>query len=119
MTTPWSKNCASKHCNNIMDIRRTSPRRVNMNQKAANEMNGSPSDDDGPTAGINRYDTPKVNDDGMIIIPRDVIRPKPKTWTENYIATCLPYRPAFDKRCWDKDQNPILDHRLTKNTTQN
>ena len=57
-----------------------------MNQNTADEMNGSPSDRDGPVDGINRYDTPKVNDDGMIIILRDVIHLKPQTWTEDYIT---------------------------------
>ena len=112
--------CAYKHCDIFsLDNRRTSPRRGNMNRNAANEMNGSPSDHHGPTDRLIRYNTPKVNEDGMIIIPRDVIRPKPKTWSEYYIAACLPYRPAFDKRCWNDDQRPILDHRLTQNTSSN
>ena len=95
MATPQSKFCASKHCDNIIDNKRTSPRRRNMHQNATNETNWSPSDDDAPTVGIHRYDTPKVNDDGMIIIPRDVIRPTTETWTEDYISACLPYHPAL------------------------
>ena len=119
MNTTQSKIRASKHCDNIMDNRRTSPRRGNMNRNTTNEMNRLLSTHDGPTDGINRYDAPKVNNDGMIIIPQDVIRPKPKTWSEDYITTCLPYCPAFDKRCWDNDQKNLLDHRLTQNTTSN
>ena len=49
----------------------------------------------------------------MIIIPRDVIHPKPKTWTEDYITVCLLYHPVIDKRCWDKDKKHILDHHLS------
>ena len=41
-------------------------------------MNVLPSNNDGSITGINRYDTPKVNDNGMIIIPQDVIRLKLK-----------------------------------------
>ena len=55
----------------------------------------------------------------MIVIPRDVFRPKPKSWSDDYIAACLPYRPAFDRRCWDAKQRPILEHRFTQNTTAN
>ena len=62
--------CASKHCDIVsLDNRHTSLRRGGMNQTAGNEMNGSPSDHHGPTDIITRYDTPKVNEDGMIIIP--------------------------------------------------
>ena len=60
-----------------------------------------------------------MNNDNVIIILRDVICPKPKTWTEDYITACLPYCPVFDNHCWDKDQTPILDHRLTENTIRN
>ena len=72
MATPQTKTCASKHCDNIIDNRKTPPRRGNMNQNAANDMNGLPPDHNGPTNGIKRYDTPKVNNE-------DVIYPKPKT----------------------------------------
>ena len=111
MTTLQIRICASKYCDNmarirasnpcdtIFDNRQTSPRRGNMNENAANEMNGSPSDRHGPANRINRYGTPKVNDDGMIIIPRDVISMKPKKWSKDYIAVCLPYRPVFDNHC--------------------
>ena len=118
--TQWVMSIRSRfHCDNILDNRLTSPRRGNMNQNVANEMNGSPYDRHGPTDQINRYDTPKVNDDCMIIIPQDVIRPKSKSWTKDYIAACLSYCPVFDKRCWDKNQKLILDHRLTGNTSKN
>ena len=90
-----------------------------MSQKAANEGNLSLSCDEGSTVGIIAYNTSKVNEEGMIIIPRDVFRPKPKTWHEDYIAACLPYHPAFVKCCWDNDKKPILSHRLTTNTTKN
>ena len=40
-----------------------------MNQNAANEVNVSLSNGNGSTDGINRYVTPKVIDDGMIVIP--------------------------------------------------
>ena len=112
--------CASKHCGIFsLDDRRTSQRQGGMNQNAGKEISGLPSDCHGPFDRIIRYDTPKVNEDGMIIIPRDVIRPKPKTWSEDYIAACLPYCPTFDKRCWNDDQKPILDHPLTQNTSSN
>ena len=48
-----------------------------------------------------------------------MIRPKPNTWSKDYIAACLFYCPASDKRCWGNDQKPLLDHRLTQNTTSN
>ena len=51
-----------------------------MNQNAAMEINVSSSNDDGLTAGIKKYDTPKVNHNGVIIIPRDVICLKPETY---------------------------------------
>ena len=62
-------------------------------------MNVSPFKDNGLTAGIIRYDTPKVNNDGMIIIPQDMVFPKPNTLTQDYIAACLPYHPVFYKHC--------------------
>ena len=85
----------------------------------ANESNRFRSDEDATTTAIIRYDTLEMNEEGMIVIPRDVFRPKPKSWTEDHIAACLPYRPAFDKRCWDANQKPILDHSLTQNTAAN
>ena len=99
--------CASKHCDIFsLDNRGTSPRvGGSVNQNPGKDMNGSPSDRHAPTDKIIRYDTPKVKEDGMIIIPRDVIRPKLKTWSEDYIAACLPYLSAFDKHCWNVDQN--------------
>ena len=95
MTTPQSKIRAAKHCGSIMDNRRSSPRRENTNQNAANEMNGSPSDRGGLTYGMNRYNTLKVNNNVIINIPHDMICLKPKIWTGDYIAACQPYLPAF------------------------
>ena len=127
--TPITK---SKHCKmarpratkqrNIFSLsnRQSTPRAgADKNMNAANKFNRLRSDEDAPTNKIIRYDTPEVNEEGMIVIPRDVFRPKPKSWSDDYIAACLTYCPAFDRRCWDTEQRPILEHRFTQNTTAN
>ena len=113
-TTPKSKNCnmarprATKQCNMfILHKRQPSP------------TAGSQLDENAPTNEIIRYDTLEMNKEGMLVIPRDVFCPKPKSWSEDYIVACLPYRPAFDRRCWDAEQRLILEHCFTQNTTAN
>ena len=81
-------------------------------------MDSPPFSNDSPIVGIIMHNTPKVNEKGIIIIPQDVFRPKPTSWPEDYIAACMPYHLAFDKRCWDKDQKPILGVCLTINSYQ-